>query len=104
MKRFNPEPGWLQKEIEFTKQEVSKWPNSFGYLVGKSIMSDFRARLMTERTELMQKVSKLETFLTSENSAKLEDVDRKDLLEQLSHMRSYLDVLDRRVSRLCNNV
>lgn len=67
-------------------------------------MSDFRARLMTERTELMQKVSKLETFLTSENSAKLEDVDRKDLLEQLSHMRSYLDVLDRRVSRLCNNV
>ncbi len=104
MKQSNLKPGWLQKEIQFTTQEVSKWPNFFDYLIGKSIMSDFRARLMVERTELMQKVSKLETFLTSENSAKLEDVDRKDLLEQLSYMRSYLDVLDRRVSRLCNNV
>ena len=103
MKRFNPEPGWLQKETGFTKQEVGEWLNSFGYLIGKSIMSDFRARLMTERTELMQKVSRLEAFLTSENSVKLEDVDRKDLLEQLSHMRSYLNVLHRRVSRLCNN-
>lgn len=64
-------------------------------------MSDFKNRLTTESLELSQRVSKLENFLRSENSAKLKDVDRRDLVNQLSHMKNYLRVLQRRFDKLC---
>jgi DNA-binding Lrp family transcriptional regulator len=65
-------------------------------------MSDFAARLQVERTELADRVEKLEKFILSDRFDALPNVDRTDLKDQRSHMRGYLAVLDRRVSRLCN--
>lgn len=66
-------------------------------------MSDFRSRLFEERTSLADKIKKLESFILSQPFEDLDQVDRKDLKEQLQHMKAYDDVLLRRVSRLCNN-
>ena len=65
-------------------------------------MSDFAARLQIERTELADRVEKLEAFILSDRFDALPNVDRLDLREQRSHMGKYLEVLTRRVSRLCN--
>ncbi len=64
-------------------------------------MSDFRARLHTEFSDLTIKVDKLKDFIVSEQYDKLPEIDRKDLKEQFLHMSGYLAVLNRRVSRLC---
>lgn len=66
-------------------------------------MSDFRARLFEERTQLMQRVEKLKAFICSDKFEELDQIDQGDLREQLSHMQCYLDVIHRRASRLCNN-
>lgn len=65
-------------------------------------MSDFRSRLFQERTELLQKIDKLRTFIVSTAFESLQEIDRVDLREQLTHMEGYASVLERRVSRLCN--
>lgn len=65
-------------------------------------MSDFRARLFQERTDLLQKIEKLTTFIISEKFLSLPEIDRMDLREQLGHMKKYASVLERRVSRQCN--
>jgi hypothetical protein len=65
-------------------------------------MSNFRARLFQERTELHQRIEKLEAFIVHENFDRLPDIVRADLREQLKHMRSYFTVVDRRSSRQCN--
>lgn len=62
-----------------------------------------RGRLLQEHSELALKIQKLQQFVQSEGFAKLPEMDRADLLEQLSHMQKYFSVLDRRVSRACNN-
>lgn len=64
-------------------------------------MSDFRARLSMEFSELTIKVEKLEAFIVSDKYDSLPEVDRKDLKEQLRYMKGYLSVLNRRVSRQC---
>lgn len=66
-------------------------------------MSDFRGRLTLEFSELTIRYEKLVDFLMSEQFSKLSDIDRNDLTEQARHMKSYLDVLNRRVSRLCGS-
>lgn len=66
-------------------------------------MSDFRGRLTLEFNELTIRYEKLVDFLMSEQFSKLSDIDRNDLTEQARHMKSYLDVLNRRVSRLCGS-
>lgn len=66
-------------------------------------MSDFRARLFTERNELIEKIEKLKTFILGDLFEKLPEIDRKDLKEQLTAMEAYSTVLERRVSRQCND-
>jgi hypothetical protein len=64
-------------------------------------MSDFRARLFEEESQLRQRAEKLEVFIISDKYDTLPEIDRKDLKEQLKHMKAYLSVLMRRVSRQC---
>ena len=65
--------------------------------------NDFRARLMIEHSELMERTDKLRDFIVKEQFDALPEIDRKDLKEQLRHMEAYADVLSRRVSRLCGD-
>lgn len=62
---------------------------------------DFRVRLQWERDELLERMDKLKNFMRSDKYKSLPKVDRDDLREQLGHMLPYLDVLNRRVARLC---
>lgn len=62
---------------------------------------DFRVRLQRERDELLERMEKLKNFMKSEEYKELPQIDRDDLREQLGHMLPYLDVLNRRVARLC---
>lgn len=64
--------------------------------------NNFRERLFKEYAELEIKVSKLKEFIVSDFYESLSEVDKRELKEQLRHMERYLDVLSRRVSRLCN--
>lgn len=66
-------------------------------------MSDWVLRLYNEQSDLSIKVDKLKAFILSENFDKLPDIDRKELREQLSYMIGYLQILNHRVSRRCNN-
>ena len=66
-------------------------------------MSNFRARLHMEFSELQIKKDKLMDFIADDKFDTLTEIDRKDLLEQLKHMKGYESVLGRRVSRLCGN-
>jgi len=66
-------------------------------------MNNYRARLFEEHAQLQKCREDLGRFLLSENFVKLTEVDQKDLREQYGHMDKYLDVLNRRVSRACNN-
>jgi hypothetical protein len=66
-------------------------------------MSDYRARVFEEFSDLDRKIRKLKEFILSDEYENLPDVDRADLKEQLHHMKAYHQVLLRRTSRLCNN-
>jgi len=66
-------------------------------------MSDFRSRLYEEHSELNQRTEKLKNFIVSEKFDDLPEVDKVDLKEQFKHMEAYSSVLNRRVSRCCNN-
>lgn len=65
-------------------------------------MSDFRLRLNDEYTQLTQRMDKLKNFIASVKFDELPEVDRLDLKSQYIFMTGYLEVLERRVSRLCN--
>lgn len=65
-------------------------------------MGDFRSRLFDEHSELHLKMTKLKDFILSDKFELLQDIDKKDLREQLKHMEGYFSVIDRRVSRQCN--
>lgn len=52
-------------------------------------MSDFRARLFQEHSELNQRIAKLEQFILGPSFDALPDIDRADLREQLTHMKAY---------------
>lgn len=65
-------------------------------------MSDFRARLFEEFSELQGRLARLERFLISDTTFDaLPVIERDDLREQYKHMKAYHDVLSRRVSRQC---
>jgi len=64
-------------------------------------MSDFKARLVDEYSELNNRVNLLSRFMLSEGYKNLNVLDQEDLLEQHNHMNAYLSVLVRRVSRIC---
>jgi hypothetical protein len=66
-------------------------------------MTDFRARMFDEYSELRQRIEKLKAFIVSDKYDALPEIDRTDLKEQLHYMESYFGVLSRRVSRQCNN-
>lgn len=66
-------------------------------------MSDYRARLYEEFSQLGERIEKLRAFILSYTYDGLPEIDRKDLKEQLSFMERYFSVLSRRVSRTCNN-
>ena len=63
-------------------------------------MSDFKTRLVNEVKELTERTEKLSVFIGTPKFNELPLIDREDLLEQLNYMKSYLKVLERRVSRL----
>lgn len=67
-------------------------------------MRDFKTRLVNEVKELTERVEKLSVFIDSPKFEELESVDREDLIEQLKHMQSYLNVLKRRVNRLVGDI
>ena len=62
-------------------------------------MSDFRARMFEEHSQLSQRIDKLKEFVLSEKYDTLPEIDRTDLKKQLGHMERYFDVLSNRVSR-----
>jgi len=66
-------------------------------------MSDFRARLFEEHSQLSQRIDRLKEFILSEKYDTLPDIDKSDLKRQLSHMEGYFSILSKRVSRQCNN-
>ena len=66
-------------------------------------MSDFRARMFEEHSQLSKRIDKLKEFVLSEKYDTLPEIDRTDLKKQLGHMERYFDVLSNRVSRQCNN-
>ncbi|MDR5730092.1 MAG: hypothetical protein RB191_21990 [Terriglobia bacterium] len=66
-------------------------------------MSDFRERLFLEYGELQRRLEALKAFILTDQFEALPEIERKDLREQLGHMREYNDVLSRRASRQCNS-
>jgi hypothetical protein len=63
-------------------------------------MSDFKTRLLEERNQLSDRVEKLDGFLNSENSSKIDKKQKTLLGIQLPAMQAYLAVLDERISLL----
>lgn len=63
-------------------------------------MDDFKTRLVNEVKDLTERTEKLSVFINTPKFNELPLIDREDLLEQLKYMKSYLKVLERRVSRL----
>jgi hypothetical protein len=63
-------------------------------------ISDFKSRLVQEKSEVSDRISKLEPFINSENFAKI-DVRQQELLKvQLHTMKSYEWVLNQRINLL----
>ena len=63
-------------------------------------MSDFKTRLVEEQAQLEEKLDKLDAFLMSENSSKIEDVQKALLQVQATAMNTYLQCLKERIERL----
>lgn len=60
----------------------------------------FKDRLLKERAELEDKVSKLGSFLETENFKKIDEKQQELLEIQHGLMKSYLDILEQRISLL----
>ena len=63
-------------------------------------MEDFKKRLETERTELEERINKLDDFLLSEKVKEIDLIQKSLLNIQSSAMNTYLKCLDERLSRL----
>jgi hypothetical protein len=63
-------------------------------------MSDFKTRLVQERTELSDKVGKLDSFMNSESFSNIEVKQQELLRIQLHLMKSYEWVLNQRINLL----
>lgn len=63
-------------------------------------MSDFKTRLETEKSELEEKLNKLDAFLMSEKVNGVDDVQKALLQVQATSMNTYLQCLKERIERL----
>lgn len=61
-------------------------------------MEAFVERMITEKDELQDKVTKLEKFVNGEKFNELKGLEQVYLKEQLSFMRGYLSVLRQRIN------
>ena len=64
------------------------------------IMSDFKQRLETEKTELVEKMTKLSDFTKTDNFVKIEPIQQSLLLIQLKAMQTYDQCLAARLTWL----
>ena len=63
-------------------------------------MSDFKTRLETEKSELEEKLNKLNDFNQSEKADAIDPVQKTLLIVQAGAMYTYLEVLKARLDRL----
>ena len=61
-------------------------------------MEVFVERMITEKDELQDKVTKLENFVNGEKFKELKGLEQVYLKEQLKFMRGYLSVLRQRIN------
>lgn len=67
-------------------------------------MSTFRDRLATEKQELDEKLSKLNTFIAGPNFATVDTIQQSLLKIQASSMKTYSDCLEERIMYLSQTV
>ena len=63
-------------------------------------MSDFKTRLETEKSELEEKLNKLDAFLMSDKVKAVDDVQKALLQVQATAMNTYNQCLKERLERL----
>jgi len=63
-------------------------------------MSDFKSRLLTEQSELNEKVKKLKSFLEGSNFKSIDERQQKLLEKQYDLMHEYNEILLERISLL----
>ena len=56
-------------------------------------MSDFKSRLIDEKTQLNEKIIKLKSFLKSKEVSKIDNIQRDLLTIQFDAMTTYLRIL-----------
>lgn len=61
-------------------------------------MEAFVERIIVEKDELQDKVTKLENFVTGEKFKELKGLEQVYLKEQLKFMKGYLSVLRQRIN------
>ena len=61
-------------------------------------MEAFIERMIVEKDELQDKVTKLENFVTGEKFKELKGLEQVYLKEQLKFMKGYLSVLRQRIN------
>lgn len=61
-------------------------------------MEAFIERMVVEKNELQDRVTKLENFVNGENFRELKGLEQVYLKEQLKFMRGYLSVLRQRIN------
>lgn len=61
-------------------------------------MESFVERMIVEKDELQDKVTKLENFVNGEKFRELKGLEQVYLKEQLKFMRGYLSVLRQRIN------
>ena len=61
-------------------------------------MEAFVERMIVEKNELQDRVTKLENFVNGEKFKELKGLEQVYLKEQLSFMRGYLSVLRQRIN------
>lgn len=63
------------------------------------MMEPWQERVLAEQDELDDRLAKLESFMLTDQFAKLSWEDREDMRDQAQHMTLYRSVLRRRISR-----
>ena len=63
------------------------------------IMEDWQLRILDERKEVSDRLAKLDRFLDSEFSFKMDLTDRYLLIKQSVVMAEYVNILDKRIHR-----
>lgn len=68
-----------------------------------SNLPPFIQRLIEEKNQLLDRVTKLSAFTGSDGFKKLDVTDQYLLYEQLNHMNIYLSILVRRLNKLLDS-